>query len=48
MKCEVLKTATLTVKEGSIVEVDPRQFELARAILKPLEEKKPRKKKEQE
>lgn len=40
MKCEVLRKCTLTIEAGSIVEVDPLQFELARAYLKPIKEVK--------
>lgn len=40
MKCEVIKDVKLTVKKGSVVEIDPLQFELCRAYLKPVEEKK--------
>lgn len=35
MKCKVLSKCTLTVNPGSIVEVDPRQFEIARGVLVP-------------
>lgn len=59
MKCKVLSKCTLTVDKGSIVEVDPRQFELARGVLAPVEKevevaeietatKKPRKRKSKE
>lgn len=44
MKVEVLKDVFIKVKKGSIVEVDERQFELARAFLKPYEEPKKKKK----
>lgn len=44
MKCEVINKCTLTVDKGSIVEVEPLQFELARAFLKPVEEEKPEEK----
>lgn len=37
MKVELLQDAVLKVKKGSIVEVDDRQFELARRILKPVD-----------
>lgn len=39
IKCEVLKDTALSIKEGSIVFVSERQFELARNVLKPIEEK---------
>lgn len=44
MKCEVLRKINIVVEEGSIVNVDPRQFELARAYLKPIVEEEPKKK----
>lgn len=37
MKCEVLERISITVEKGSIVEVDPRQFEVAKRYLKPVE-----------
>ena len=40
MKCEVLGNCSLVVEKGSIVEVSPRQFELAKKFLKPIETKK--------
>lgn len=40
MKCEVLERVCITVEKGSIVEVDPRQFEVAKRYLKPVELKK--------
>ncbi len=43
MKVEVLKDCVLLVKQGTILEVDERQFEVARAILKPVKEEKPKK-----
>ena len=43
-KCEVLKDTTLSIKAGSIVLVEDRQYELARRVLKPVE--KPAEKKE--
>lgn len=45
MKVEVLKDCVLLVKQGTILEVDDRQYEVARAVLKPVkeEEKKPKK-----
>lgn len=51
MKYEVLEKVTLTVNKGSIVDVDERQYEVARHLLKPVElkssteEKKPKAKK---
>ena len=40
VKCEVLADrCSIVVGKGSIVLVDERQFELARMILKPIEEK---------
>ena len=42
-KCEVLvDRVSLVVGKGSIVLVDDRQFELARAFLKPVREAKSR------
>lgn len=49
MKCEVLKDCRLVVKKGSIVEIEPFQFEAAKEYLKPVvkkEEKKQAKKEE--
>lgn len=40
MKCEVLDNCVLAVGKGSIVEVSQRQYEIARKILKPIENKK--------
>lgn len=40
IKCEVLIDTALAIKKGSIVLVDERQYELARRVLKPCEEKK--------
>lgn len=40
MKCEVLDVCNLVVGKGSIVEVSPRQYELARKHLKPINDKK--------
>ena len=40
MKCQVLQDVTLTVKKGSVVEIDPLQFEVAKKYLKPIEKKK--------
>lgn len=42
MKCEVLFNTVLAVEKGSIVEVSERQFELARKVLKPIKEEKPK------
>lgn len=39
MKCEVIKDVMITVKKGSIVEVDPNQYTFAANSLKPIEEK---------
>lgn len=46
MKCEVLRDCRLVIKKGSIVEVEPFQFEAAKEYLKPIKEekKKPTKK----
>lgn len=35
-KCEVLADTCISVKKGSIVYVDDRQFELAKRVLKPV------------
>ena len=40
IKCEVLDTCSIVVGKGSIVEVSPRQYEIARKFLKPIQEKK--------
>lgn len=52
MKCEVLADAvTLTVGKGSIVDLSPRQYELARAYVKAIDtedKKKTTKKKKKE
>lgn len=40
IKCEVLDTCSIVVGKGSIVEVSPRQYELARKFLKPINNKK--------
>lgn len=40
IKCEVLNDAVIAVAKGSIVIVSQRQFELAKAKLKPVELKK--------
>lgn len=49
MKVEVLKDCFIQVKKGSVIEVDERQFELARKVLKPIkDEPKPKKKKTKE
>lgn len=40
VKCEVLDTCSIVVGKGSIVEVSPRQYEIARKFLKPVNEKK--------
>lgn len=37
MKCKVLSKCTLTVNPGSVVEIDPRQFEAAKSVLAPAE-----------
>lgn len=44
MKCEVLRDITLTVKKGSVVEIDPLQFEVAKHALKPIKKTTTRKK----
>lgn len=46
MKCEVIKDVMITVKKGSIVEVDPLQYSFAKDSLKVVEEKKTKKKAE--
>lgn len=46
MKCEVLDNCVIAVGKGSIVEVSPRQYEIARKLLKPLSEEKKVEKKE--
>lgn len=46
-KCEVLADCSLVVNKGSVVIVSDQQFELARHLLKPVEdeaEEKPKKK----
>lgn len=50
MKCEVLADKVLlVVQKGSIVEVDSRQYEMARSVLRPVDsepvEDKPKRKK---
>lgn len=45
MKVEALKDCVLKVKKGTVLEIDDRQFEMARAILKPVEEPKKKTKK---
>lgn len=40
MKCEVLKDSVLHIQKGSIVLVSERQYELARRVLKPINEAK--------
>lgn len=40
MKCEVTKDVMITVKKGSIVEVDPLQYSFAKDSLKEVVEKK--------
>ena len=42
MKCEVLQKTGLVVEKGSIVEVSEKKFELARRVLKPIIEEKPK------
>lgn len=37
MKVEVLQDCVLRIKKGTIIEVDERQFEIARRVLKPVE-----------
>ena len=37
-KCEVLVDTCISIKKGSIVFVEDKQFELARRVLKPIEE----------
>lgn len=40
MKCEVLDVCSIVVGKGSIVEVSPRQYELARKFLMPITDEK--------
>ena len=37
IKCEVLTDTALSIKKGSIVLVDEKQFELAKRVLKPVD-----------
>lgn len=39
-KCEVLGSAVLRIEKGSIVYVNEKQYELARKLLKPVDEDK--------
>lgn len=39
MKCEVIKDVMITVKKGSIVEIDPQQYAFAKGSLKEIKEK---------
>lgn len=41
-KCEVLGRAVLTIEKGSVVYVTERQYELARNLLKPVNEDEPK------
>lgn len=36
IKCEVMADCVLAIRKGSIVDVDERQYEVARNILKPV------------
>ena len=47
-KCEVLTDTALAVLKGSIVLVNDKQYELARRVLKPVEEKVVKEEKVQE
>lgn len=38
LKCEVLNDTVIAIKKGSIVNVDEKQYELARKHLKPIRE----------
>lgn len=40
IKCEVLEDTAMSIGKGSIVLVSEKQFELARRVLKPLNEHK--------
>lgn len=42
IKCEVLGRAVLTIEKGSVVNVTERQYELARNLLKPINEDEPK------
>ena len=43
MKVEVLRPVTIVCEKGSIVEVSERQYELIRAYVKKVEDKKKKK-----
>lgn len=45
MRIEIIKDATLTIKAGQLVEVDPKQAALAIKLRLAVPEKKPVKKK---
>ena len=47
-KCEVLNDCNLSIKKGSVVFVDDRQFEVAKKLLKPIKEAKAEKVNEEE
>lgn len=40
MKCEVLSNCVIAIEKGSVVIVSEKQYELARKVLKPIENKK--------
>ena len=42
MKCEVLCDTVISVQKGSIVNVSEKQYELARKVLKPIIDEKPK------
>ena len=37
MKVEVLQDCVLRIKRGTIIDVDEKQYEIARSVLKPVE-----------
>ena len=42
MKCEVLCDTVIQIQKGSIVNVSEKQYELARKVLKPIDDEKPK------
>lgn len=48
VKCEVMQDTVLAIKKGSVVLVEDRQYELARKVLKPVQDKPKKKNKEEE
>lgn len=48
IKVEVLRDTVLTVPKGTVITVSERQFELARAVLKPVVADKKKKTKAEE